>query len=57
MKAERVQIGTVRHRRLRRHHRRLRRAVLTLMVDTGWALVLLLLAVVVLVWLLQLRGS
>jgi hypothetical protein len=44
-----ARLGSIRQRRLRRQ-------VLTLAVDTGWVLVLLLLAGFVLGWLAQLRG-
>lgn len=44
-----ARLGSIRHRRLRRQ-------VLTLVVDTGWVLVLLVLAGLVLGSLLQLRG-
>jgi len=44
-----TRLGSIRHRRLRRQ-------VVTLAVDTGWLLVLLLLAGLVLGWLVQPRG-
>jgi hypothetical protein len=44
-----TRLGSIRHRRLRRQ-------LLTLVVDTGWVLVLVVLAGLVLGWLVQLRG-
>ena len=44
-----ARLGSIRHRRLRRR-------IVSLVVDTGWVLVLLLLAGIFLGWLLRLQG-